>query len=165
MSQASHPHHCPEAPLTFPQCRRAVVQAWKAIGTTTLLNWSTMVWFFCACSICRRGFLFCFANVRVLVCKPFFTCWNITLTPERTPRGPCGPPSSGGKLSSRTAPPCPLPHTPHRTPVSFPTIYSGWEGGEAPDMWYCFGGSHILFSPSRRCVASLRLRSQRFLDP
>lgn len=30
----------------FPQCRCAVVLARKAIGTTTLLNWSTIVCFF-----------------------------------------------------------------------------------------------------------------------
>lgn len=64
---------------TMPPCCCA---AWKAIGTEPL-SWNTIVCFWGVCVLS--------VGAGLSLCAALFTCWNITLIPERTPWGPFGP--------------------------------------------------------------------------
>lgn len=96
--------------------------AWKAIGTEPL-SWNTIVRFWGVCVLS--------VGAGVSLCAALFTCWNITLIPERTPWGPFGP------KQWRQA----VFNTPHSALLSFSTIYSGcW--GESRNVVQLWGITH-----------------------
>lgn len=104
---------------TMPPCCCA---AWKAVGTEPL-SWNTIVCFWGVCVLS--------VGAGLSLCAALFTCWNITLIPERTPWGPFGP------KQWRQA----VFNTPHSALLSFSTIYSGcW--GESRNVVQLWGITH-----------------------